>query len=303
MARLPESQVLGAGDHAAAQPTPLTIGFIGSGRAATTLAHSLGRAGHNLLVARREASAEILAADAGARLAADAEILATADATFLAVPDGAIRAVASRLAHRALPGGGRVVVHLSGSQGCDVLEPLADRGYSTASIHPLQVLSGWRLTPGTAFAVEAEGQARDLAARLVEEMGGIELPLPANSRAAYHAAAVMAANLGMTLLAEAVDLLERQGIPREDALSGLGSLVRGGLEASIDRGLPAALTGPVTRGDVATVAAHLEALAGDPALRRAYAATSLLALRQAQRDGRPGDGAAATLSEVLEAAL
>jgi len=143
-----------------------------------------------------------------------------------------------------------------------------------------------------------------VAVRLVEEMGGIEIPLPASGRIAYHAAAVMAANLGMTMLAEAVDLLERQGIPRADALSGLGSLVRGGLEASMDRGLPEALTGPVTRGDVATVAGHLRALETDPDLRRAYAATSLLALRQASRDGRPADDAAAReLHDILEEAL
>jgi predicted short-subunit dehydrogenase-like oxidoreductase (DUF2520 family) len=304
MARLPEPQVLGAGAFADARSNPLSIGFIGSGRAAATLAHSLGRAGHTLLVARRGQSADVLAAGVGARLAASAEVLASADVTFLAVPDGAIRDVAAELAAQVLPGAGRLVAHLSGSQGRDVLEPLAQRGYATASIHPLQVLSGWRLAPGTAFAVEADGLARLTAVRLVAEMGGIEIPLPASSRTAYHAAAVVAANLGMTLLAEAVDLLERQGIPRADALSGLGSLVRGGLEASMDRGLPAALTGPVTRGDVATVESHLRALETDPDLRRAYAATSLLALRQARRDGRPADDAAAReLHDILEEAL
>jgi predicted short-subunit dehydrogenase-like oxidoreductase (DUF2520 family) len=304
MARLPEPQVLGAGDFAETQPNPLVIGFIGSGRAAAALAHSLGRAGHSLLVARRGESADILAAGVGARLAASAEVLATADVTFLAVPDGAIRDVAAELATHVLPGAGRLVAHLSGSQGREVLAPLEQRGYATASVHPLQVLSGWRLAPGTAFAVEADGHARDTAVRLVEEMGGIEIALPAGGRAVYHAAAVIAANLGMTLLAEAVDLLERQGIPRADALTGLGSLVRGGLEASMDRGLPAALTGPVTRGDLATVAGHLRALETDPDLRRAYAATSLLALRQARRDGRPADDAAAAeLHDILEEAL
>lgn len=114
----------------------------------------------------------------------------------------------------------------------------------------------------------------------------------------------MATNLGMTMLAEAVYLLERQGIPHAEALTGLGSLVRGGLEASMDRGLPAAMTGPVTRGDVDTIVGHLEALADDPELRRAYAASSLLALRQARRDGRPADQAAAQrLQHILEEAL
>jgi len=274
MARLPDPQPLGAGYDAEAEPAPLlTIGFVGSGRAASTLARSLGRAGHRIVISRRGASADALAATMGARLAVAAEVLATADVTLLAVPDSAIHDVATALAARARPGGSRLVAHLSGSQGREVLEPLAAMGFATASIHPLQVLSGWRIAPGTAFAIEAEGPAHALASRLVEEMGGLEISFPAAGRTAYHAAAVMAANLGMTMLAEAVDLLEAQGIPRADALSGLGSLVRGGLEASMDRGLPAALTGPVTRGDIATVALHLETLASDPDLRRAYAAT------------------------------
>ena len=106
------------------------------------------------------------------------------------------------------------------------------------------------------------------------------------------------------MLAEVVDLLERQGIPRAEALTGLGSLVRGGLEASMNCVLPTALTGPVTRGDVDTIVGHLEALADDPELRRAYAASSLLALRQARRDGRPADQAAARrLQHILEEAL
>lgn len=304
MARLPEPQVLGSGGDADSQPHPLTIGFVGSGRAASALAHSLGRAGHRLLLARRGPSAHALANELSASLEDAGEVLARADVTFLAVPDGAVAEIAAELADTVRDGEGRLVAHLSGSRGLDLLDALQQRGYATAAIHPLQVLSGWRLAPGTAFAVEAEGEARVLAARLVEDMRGVEIPLPATGRAAYHAAAVMAANLGMTMLAEAVDLLEKQGIPRAEALTGLGSLVRGGLEASMERGLPAALTGPVARGDVETVAAHLAALAGDPDLRRAYAASSLLALRQARRDGRPADESAASrLQDMLEEAL
>lgn len=303
MAHLPEPQAMRAGPHAALEPMPLVVGVIGTGRAGATLARSFDRAGHEVVIARRGASASRLAADLGAPVRGRAEVLATADVTFLAVPDSAIAGLAAELAPNAVPGNGRVVAHLSGSQGRSVLDPLAARGYATAAIHPLQVLSGWRIAPGTAFAVEAEPGAAVVAGRLVADLAGVEVTLPAGSRAAYHAAAVMAANLGMTMLAEAVDLLEKQGIPRGEALEGLGSLVRGGLEASMDRGLPGALTGPVTRGDAATVAAHLDALAGDPDLRRAYAAGSLLTLRQGVRDGRPEDSQAVIIRRLLEDAL
>ena len=286
------------------EPGWLTVGFIGNGRAAATMARGLARRGHDIVIARRGARAETLAQDLGARLADRGDILSTADVTFLAVPDAVVPRLAEELAAGAAPGGGRLVVHLAGSLGRDVLAPLALRGYGTAAIHPLQVLSGWRIAAGTGFAVDAGEGATTIAARLVDELGGVQMAVPASARTAYHAAAVIAANLGMTLLAEAVDILEQQGIPRDAALQALGALVRGGLEASMDRGLPAALTGPVARGDAGTVAAHLGALTADPELRRAYAAVSLLTHRQARRDNRPADAeAGAATRRVLETAL
>ena len=277
----------------------LTLGFVGSGRAARSLARSLARRGHRLVIARRGDSAERLSADLGAELAAAEEVLASADLTILAVPDGKVARLAEGLGADAAAGKQRVVLHLAGSLGLEALRPLAQAGYATAAMHPLQVLSGWRIPPGTTFAVEADAAARPLVARLVADLNGVEIELPAGARVAYHAAAVIAANLGMTLLAEAVDLLDQLGIDRGEALQGLSGLVRGGLEASLDSGLPAALTGPVTRGDAGTVAAHLEALAGDPELQAAYRAVSGLALRQVRKDGRPATGVEA-VARLLE---
>ena len=241
-----------------------------------------------------------MAEDLGADLVPAEETLAIAQVTFLAVPDGRLAAVANWLAENAVPGEGRVVLHLSGSLGLEPLAPLARRGYAPAAMHPLQVLSGWRIPPGSTFAVEAPGAARPLVTKLVADLGGIEIELAPGARPAYHAAAVMASNLGMTLLAEAVDLLEKAGVERGRALQGLAGLVRGGLEASVDAGLPAALTGPVTRGDVATLAAHLEVLAGDPELLSAYLAVTRLALRQARKEGRPANGAEAVADLIKE---
>jgi predicted short-subunit dehydrogenase-like oxidoreductase (DUF2520 family) len=279
---------------------PLTVGFIGSGRAAGALSRGLRRKGHHLLVATRGATAARLAADVLGQQVPPAEVLAGADVILLAVPDGVIADVAAELAGVAPEGAGQVVAHLAGSMGREVLAPLAGRGYATAAMHPLQVLSGWRIPPGTRFTVDAAEPARASLRRLIADLGGEELDLPDGARTAYHAAAVVAANLGMTLLAEAVDLMARAGVDREQALQGLAGLARGGLEASVDRGLPAALTGPVTRGDVATLRAHLDLLRDDPELLAAYRAVSRLALRQAQLDGRPAHGLAEAVTRLLE---
>ena len=240
-----------------------------------------------------------MAADLGASLLTPGETLAAADITILAVPDGRLPAVVKELATAAPRGRRGVVLHLAGSLGVDVLEPLADRGYAVGAMHPLQVLSGWRIAPDTTFAVEARGRARAAISRLVADLAGTEVELDPSARPEYHAAAVIAANLGMTLLAEAVDILEGAGVDRGRALQGLTGLVRGGLEASLDAGLPAALTGPVTRGDVGTLAVHVETLRADPELLAAYLAVSRLALRQARRDGRPVNGAEA-VADILK---
>lgn len=302
MARLPEVAVAPA-----AKLVPLTgvvpaltLGFVGSGRAASALARDFRRIGHRVLIAERGESATRLAREQDLELSLAADLLAASDLTFLAVPDDLVGEVAAELAATAPDGGGRVVAHLAGSLGLEALEPLARRGYIAAAVHPLQVLSGWRIPPGTTFAVEAPQEARPIISRLVQDLGGVELELPPTSRSTYHAAAVIAANLGMTLLAEAVDILEAAGIDRRRGLQGLAGLVRGGLEASVDRGLPAALTGPIARGDVTTVRAHLEVLETNPKLRDAYRAVALLALRQVRREERPSAAAAAALTQLLE---
>jgi predicted short-subunit dehydrogenase-like oxidoreductase (DUF2520 family) len=301
MARSLRSDRALTGSREALQPEPdaRTLGFVGSGRAAGALARSLARRGNRVFIARQGDSAARLAEDLGADLLPPEQTLSVAGVTILAVPDGQVAALATRLARNALPGDGRVVLHLSGSLGLEPLAPLARRGYAPAAMHPLQVLSGRRIPPGTIYAVEAPGAAHQVVKQLVADLGGVEIELAPGTRPAYHAAAVMAANLGMTLLAEAVDLMEQAGIDRNQALHGLAGLVRGGLEASLDAGLPAALTGPVTRGDVTTLAAHMEALRADPDLLSAYVAVSRLALRQARKDGRPATGAAA-VAELLK---
>jgi predicted short-subunit dehydrogenase-like oxidoreductase (DUF2520 family) len=272
---------------------------VGSGRAAASLGRSFVRAGHRVVIARRGASAESLAAALSAEVMAPAAMLAVADVTFLAVPDRLIGAAAAELARQAPVGAGRLVVHLSGSVGPEALQALAGRGYAVGAIHPLQVLSGWRIPPGTTFAIEADPAALPLLSQLVADLNGVEIALPPGARVRYHAAAVVAANLGMALLAEAVDLMASTGVDRRQALDGLAGLVRGGLEASLESGLPQALTGPIVRGDVETVRRHLDAIAADPDLLAAYRAASRLALRQARSQGRPTDLAATELAALL----
>src|SRR5258708_28194527 len=141
------------------QADSLSIGFVGSGRAARSLAKSLARRGHRLLIAERGDSSTRLASDLDGELIFATDALKDADVTILAVPDARVAELAASLAAGAGPGHGRVVLHLAGSLGLKELAPLAAAGYATRPMHPLHLPSRWRIPPRTPFGVEA-GAAR-----------------------------------------------------------------------------------------------------------------------------------------------
>jgi predicted short-subunit dehydrogenase-like oxidoreductase (DUF2520 family) len=172
------------------------------------------------------------------------------DFLVLAVPDAAVAAVASRVS----PDPGCVVVHLSGALGPEVLAPHPRR----AALHPLVALAGddahLRLA-GAWMAVAGDRAVEDLA----NALSGRVLHVDAADRATYHAAAVVAANHLVALMGQVERIADQVGLPLEPFLD----LAEGALAAVRAQGSEAALTGPVRRGDRATVEAHLAALEPD----------------------------------------
>jgi predicted short-subunit dehydrogenase-like oxidoreductase (DUF2520 family) len=197
----------------------------------------------------------------------------------LAVRDGQIAGQAAALATATRLGPGVAVVHCAGALGVEALAALVGRAalgkmhplVSVAGRSPSALAGGWVGVAGDRLAVRrARGVARALGMRPVD-VSGVDPLL-------YHAAAVMVAGGGAALVAGASTLLASAGVPREQATAMLAPLLAS-TAANIRRlGLPRALTGPLRRGDRATVAAHLEQLA-----RHAPAAIPLyVALAQAQ---------------------
>src|SRR5258708_9263315 len=109
----------------AEQAESLSVAFVGSGRAARSLARSLARRGHRLLIAERGDSSTRLASDLDGELIAAADALQDADVTILAVPDARVAELAASLAAALGPGHGTVGLHLAGSLGLDEVAPLA----------------------------------------------------------------------------------------------------------------------------------------------------------------------------------
>jgi predicted short-subunit dehydrogenase-like oxidoreductase (DUF2520 family) len=189
---------------------------------------------------------------------------------ILAVPDAALAEVAFDLAQAGAPPRGCAVFHLSGALSTEVLAPLHAVGYTVGSLHPLQAvadpwLSGDRLV-GAAFAIAGEPAAVAAARRLVDSLSGRALLVPPQRRPVYHAAAVVASNYLLALVSFAVRLMAQAGVSEEEAVPALLPLIRGTLDNLEKLGVPAALTGPIPRGDVDTVRLHLARLSDEDRL-------------------------------------
>lgn len=182
------------------------------------------------------------------------------DIILITVPDDLIAAVAADMASswgEKLKG--KVVFHMSGLHTSDILEPLKELGAQTASFHPLQSImnsdSARKALKGSAFTVEGTSKAVAEAEQIAERLGGEILKISKDDKVIYHTAAVVASNYMTSLISMAEELMSDIGLKRGHIFP----LIRGTL-ANIENHGRAALTGPIRRGDWATVQGHIRAL-------------------------------------------
>jgi len=213
---------------------------------------------------------------------------------ILAVPDRALAEVAHDFALAGPPPAGCAALHVSGALTGDVLTPLHGAGYAVGSMHPLQSIadpwSGAERLIGATYALAGERAAVAAGRRLVSALGGHAIVVTARARATYHAAAVMASNYLVTLHDAATRLMREADVAADDASAAIASLMRGTLDNLEQLGAPAALTGPVARGDVETVRLHLSRLS--PPDRELYCALGRATLRIARAAGLDEERAA-----------
>lgn len=240
----------------------LRVGVIGMGRVGPSIASALRANGHEIVAvnARSEAAKERAEAVLpGIPQLSVAEVVAAADLIILAVSDPAIRQIVEDPTVTWRPG--QVLAHVSGIAGLDVLEQAAAAGVITMALHPAMTFSGWSLDvsrlDGCPFAVTAPPLVMPLAEALVAEIGGTAQVIDEDQRPLYHAGLSHAANHLVTVIAQAEEILRTAGIA--DPGDYLRPLVNAALEGALNQGM-GALTGPVQRGDTATVQAHLDAL-------------------------------------------
>jgi len=276
----------------AARPGRFTVGVIGTGRVGPVLGAALARAGHRVVAgcgvsdrSRRRAE-ELLP---GVPLLSAADVAERAELLLLTVPDDVLATVAEGLVSTGAIRPGQIVVHASGRYGIGVLDAVRGRGALPLALHPVMTFTGTSVDlarlAGCGFGITAPAAFRPMAEALVVEMGGEPEWIAEELRPLYHAALAFGANSLVTLVAQATDLLAAGGVQEPARM--LGPLLGAALDNALRSG-DQALTGPVARGDAATVAAHLaelDRIAPDSPVRAAYLAMARLTADRALAAG------------------
>jgi predicted short-subunit dehydrogenase-like oxidoreductase (DUF2520 family) len=267
----------------------MRVGFIGAGKVGFSLGKylALGAASLSGYHSRTMASAEEAARFTGSRaFFRPGDLVAASDIVFLTVPDYALGGLWAEL--RFLGISGRVLCHTSGSLSSGVFEGIAGTGAEGASLHPLMALpdklSSHALLRDAIFTLEGGPKAVGAVGGLMRPFGNSVLPIDPSAKVPYHAAASIVSNFSVALARAGAGILSGCGL--SEAAPGLWGLMLANARSIQRLGPVGALTGPVERGDLGTVAAHLGALSGEDRELYLFLARRLVAVAKEKHPGR-----------------
>ena len=250
--------------HSTPGERPVT-GIVGAGAVGLALGVALHRAGWPVgAVASRDPARRERFREHVPEVRAFAEpeaLLDDVELVILAVPDDVLPSLAASLRMYA----GQAMVHTSGLLGADVLRPAMAAGTQAGAFHPLVAFAdldrALAALPGATIAIEGDDELAEHLSDMAEAIGGVPVRLAPGSKAAYHAAAVLAAGGVVALLDTIREVGAVMGLDEAGTLEIYLPLLEQTVANARALGIAAALTGPATRGDAGTVVAHLEALA------------------------------------------
>jgi predicted short-subunit dehydrogenase-like oxidoreductase (DUF2520 family) len=285
-----------------------SLNIIGSGRVGRACARMWAQAGvfalQDVLTRSRESAAEAVKFIGAGHAAGRLEDMRGADVWMIATRDDAIAPSCATLAASGKVARGDIVFHVSGSLPSGDLQAVRDRGALIASMHPIKTFTdagrAVETFPGTYCGAEGDAEALAVLRPAFERIGAKVFDIVPELKPLYHAGGVFSCNYLAALMEAALRAHEKAGIPRAASLAALEPLVRETVDAIFKRGPAQALTGPIARGDTATVGRQLARVREwDRDIGELYRALGLLAVSLAEADQRLDSQRAADLRGVL----
>ena len=287
----------------------LSIGVIGAGRVGTVLAAKFRLAGHDITSVSGRSAATRRRVETllpGIDILEPTAVAARSELLILSVPDDSLIRVAEELAATDTIRPGQVVMHTSGRHGLEALAALTRRGARPIAFHPVMTFTGTDvdLDRSCVFGLTAADTEHALAEELVTDLGGTSMWVDEANRALYHAALAHGANHLVTLVSQSMDMLRsvmEEGHGTADPAAVLRPLLSAALDNSLVFG-DTALTGPVVRGDVTTIRAHVDAFSQahvDASTVDAYLQMARATANRAEASGRLSAVDAGQVRQVL----
>jgi predicted short-subunit dehydrogenase-like oxidoreductase (DUF2520 family) len=287
-----------------------TLNIIGSGRVGRACGRLWAQAGvfeiQDVLTRSRASALEGVKFIGAGHAVGHLGEMRNADVWMIATRDDAIAPSCATLAASGKVTPDDIVFHVSGATPSSELAPVKRSGALVASVHPIKTFTDAELAvqtfKGTFCGAEGDAVALRILRSAFERIGARVFDIAPELKPIYHSGGVFACNYLVALIEAALRAHEKAGIPRAASLSALEPMVRETVDLVFDRGPARALTGPISRGDVATVQRQLATvLAWDPGMGGLYRGLGLIAVALAESDQRVDAGRAAELREALSA--
>lgn len=272
-----------------------TLNIIGSGRVGRACGRLWTRARvfeiQDVLTRSQRSAAEAVEFIGAGHAVAGLADMRESDVWMIATRDDAIKASCDTLAATDKITPDDIVFHVSGATPSSALQSAASRGALTASVHPIKTFPDAELAvqrfPGTFCGAEGHPDALRVLKPAFESIGATVFEIAAELKPIYHAGGVFSCNYLAALIETALRAHEKAGIPRAASLKALEPLVRETVDAIFDKGPARALTGPIARGDIATVKHQLEIVEDwDAGMGALYRGLGLVAVALAESDGK-----------------
>lgn len=249
----------------------MKIGFIGAGRIGTSFGKYFSDGGMNVsgYFSRTPSSAKESADFVSGAVAFDstAKLAAASDIIFITTDDDNILPAWRELSTLGRELCGKIICHVSGCATSAIFENIEATGALPASLHMMVAVhnkfEGHKVLKNAVFTVTGNIKATEALAKLVEILGNRVTVIPDSCKPLYHAAAVMSSNFICALIDLSAEMLADCGFDRKDAEDRLMPLVLSAAHAAAENGIAGGLSGPIARGDLETVKAHLSVLGGE----------------------------------------